>query len=190
MAGAVNTIEESDVAALDAAATPPKTSKKLLIIIIALVLAGLAGGGGYWYFTQKSTSSAKAGAGHGEAASEESGHGAASEHGATKGSANYLLLEPSFVVNLSDTEAMRYLQVDVQVMSRDPQVLEDAKQQMPRIRNSLLLLFGQQHAFDISSREGKEALQAKALAEVQRVLKEETGKPGIQAVYFTSFVMQ
>jgi flagellar FliL protein len=53
-----------------------------------------------------------------------------------------------------------------------------------------LLLFGQQHAFDLSSRAGKETLQAKALAEIQRVLKEETGSPGIEAVYFSSFVIQ
>ena len=191
MAGAVNTIEQDDATAAQVAVAPPKKSKKLLFIIITAVLLAAAGGGGYWFSTQKSGPATKAASAHSEAASEESGHeAAAGEHTGTKGASNYLQLEPAFVVNLSDTEAMRYLQVDVQVMSRNPQALEDAKQHMPRIRNSLLLLFGQQRAFDISTREGKEGLQAKALVEVQRVLREETGKPGVDAVYFTSFVMQ
>ena len=39
-------------------------------------------------------------------------------------------------------------------------------------------------------REGKEKLRADALAEIQKVMKAETGKPGVESVFFTSFVMQ
>ncbi|VAX05680.1 hypothetical protein MNBD_GAMMA19-792, partial [hydrothermal vent metagenome] len=38
--------------------------------------------------------------------------------------------------------------------------------------------------------EGKETLREEALEVVQQILEEETGDPGIEAVYFTSFVMQ
>ena len=160
------------------AAAPAKKSNKLLYIVIVLLLAG-AGGGGYWYFMQGSA------AGH-----DEHGQAAANAAPVGKAAAIYLPLQPAFVVNLEDSEALRYLQVDLEIMSRSPKSIEDAKTHMPRIRNSLLLLFGQQHAFELSSRAGKEALQAKALAEIQRVLKEETGSPGIEAVYFSSFVIQ
>ena len=45
-------------------------------------------------------------------------------------------------------------------------------------------------AAELSSREGKEELQAEALASIQGILERETGIPGVEAVYFTSFVMQ
>ena len=54
----------------------------------------------------------------------------------------------------------------------------------------LLLLFSQQTVEGVRSREAKEQLQADALKEVQAVLTEATGKPGIDALYFTSFVTQ
>ena len=175
MPAAANAIREDEAAPVPVAA--PKKSRTLLYIITVLVLAA-AGGGGFWYFTQGA-------AGH-------DAHGKAVADAAPKGKAPaiYLPLQPAFVVNLEDTEALRYMQVDLEIMARNPKAIEDAKNQMPRIRNSLLLLFGQQHAFELSTRQGKEALQAKALAEIQRVLKEETGSPGIEAVYFSSFVIQ
>lgn len=175
MSAAANAVREDEAGSAPVA--PPKKSKKLFYII-AVLLLGATGGGGFWYFTQANAS-------HGA-------HGAAAADAAPKGKAPaiYLPLQPAFVVNLEDTEALRYLQVDLEVMSRSPKAIEDAKTHMPRIRNSLLMLFGQQHAFDLSTRQGKETLQAKALAEIQRVLQEETGSPGIEAVYFSSFVIQ
>lgn len=182
MAVEENTIEAGDAeAAADAAATPPKKSRKLLIVILLLVLVAAGGGGGYWYYLQQQ---------HAQDAAKEKSKHKEEQAAPVKAPAVYLPLQPSFVVNLSDTEAMRYLQADMEVMARDPKVLEDVKLHMPRIRNRLLLLLGQQRSFDISTREGKEALQAKVLAEIQRVLTDETGRPGVEAVYFTSFVMQ
>ncbi|MBL6749012.1 MAG: flagellar basal body-associated FliL family protein, partial [Nevskia sp.] len=102
----------------------------------------------------------------------------------------YLELTPAFVVNLADDEAMRFLQVEVQVMARDPKVIDAAKEHMPRIRNALLMLFGQQHFHDLGTRESKEGLQKKALDEVQKTLDAEGAPSQVEAVYFTSFVMQ
>jgi flagellar FliL protein len=178
MSAAANAIRE-DNAGSAPAAPPAKKSKKLFYIFTVLILAA-AGAGGFWYFTQGGAAGHDA---HGKTAAD-----AAQAKG--KAPALYLPLQPAFVVNLEDTEALRYLQVDLEIMARNPKAIEDAKTHMPRIRNSLLLLFGQQHAFDLSSRQGKETLQAKALAEIRRVLQEETGSPGIEAVYFSSFVIQ
>jgi flagellar FliL protein len=175
MSAVANAVRE-DLAG-SASAAPPKKSRALLYMTMVMLLVA-AGAGGFWYFTQGSA----VGHSHDKTAADVAPKG--------KAPAIYLPLQPAFVVNLEDTEALRYLQVDLEVMSRDPNAIEDAKTHMPRIRNSLLLLFGQQHAFDLSTRQGKETLQAKALAEIQRVLKEETGRPGIDAVYFSSFVIQ
>lgn len=168
-------------ATLDAApaAEPVKKGKGKLIAILIVLLAG--GGAGGWYLTHGKADP------HAGAKDGEHGEGAES---AAPTTAVYLPMTPPFVVNLSDTEALRYLQADMELMARDPKVIEDAKLHMPHIRDRILLLLSQQRTTDINTREGKEALQAKILAEIQSVLKQETGKPGIDAVYFTSFVMQ
>jgi flagellar FliL protein len=85
---------------------------------------------------------------------------------------------------------MRYLQVEAQVMTRDPKEVEAIKANMPRIRNALIMLFSQQTAKGLSSIEAKEALQKQALAQVQGVMKDETGSNSVEAIYFTNFVMQ
>ncbi|HVT35646.1 MAG TPA: flagellar basal body-associated FliL family protein [Nevskiaceae bacterium] len=168
------------------AAAPKKKSKLPLIIGLVVVLAG-AGGGAYFFMGKKSSGTADA---HGAAAE---GHEAAAgdEHGgAAKGNVNFIDFAPPFVVNLDDEEANRYLQVDMQARGADAHALDGVKDRMPRIRNAILLLLGQQKYHDINTREGKEKLQAQVLAEVQKIMTEETGKPVVDAIYFTSFVMQ
>lgn len=172
----------------DVGAAPKKKSKTLIIIAAAAVLAAAAGGGGAFFLLGHKKPAAAEGAEAG--AAEKGEHGEAAPSGDKKSPAQYLAMEPAFVVNLEDDEAMRYLQIDVEIMTRDPKALEEIKVHMPRIRNTLLMLFTQQHYHEIVTREGKEKLQVQALSEVQKVLKDETGKPGIDALYFTNFVMQ
>ena len=42
----------------------------------------------------------------------------------------------------------------------------------------------------LSTLEGKQKMRADILSEIQKVLKEKTGKPGVEEVYLTSIVMQ
>ncbi len=59
-----------------------------------------------------------------------------------------------------------------------------------RIRSELLLLLGSKQYHEISNVEGKRKLSQEAIAEIQKILQE-TGTTGtVQALYFTSFVMQ
>lgn len=106
------------------------------------------------------------------------------------GEAQYFALAPAFVVNLADDGEPHYLQVDIQLMTRDAELSKAIEHHAPAIRNRLLLLFSEQHANQLVERKGKERLQALALNEARRVLKTETGKAGIEALYFTSFVVQ
>ena len=64
------------------------------------------------------------------------------------------------------------------------------KLHMPVIRDSVLMLFSMQNEDELASREGKEQFRAEILAEVQKVIEEHTGNPGVEAVYFTNLVMQ
>ena len=102
----------------------------------------------------------------------------------------YIPIDPAFVVNFASQGRARFLQITVEVMTRDPKVSEHVEQHLPVIRNNLMLLFSSQTYDSVSTLEGKEALREEALAVIQQILEEETGDPGVEAVYFTSFVMQ
>jgi flagellar FliL protein len=103
----------------------------------------------------------------------------------------YLALDPPFVVNFEAEQLVRFLQVTVQVMSRDPATIDLIHANDPVVRNDLLLLFAYQKYAVIATREGKEQLRAQTLSAVRKVVANAGGKPEkVEAVYFTSFVMQ
>lgn len=149
----------------------------LVPVLISVIVAAVAGGGAAWFFVSRASAPA------------EGAESAEAEAEAPKPPAIYTSIDPAFVVNLADEE-VRYLQVEIQVMSREPTVGDDLKTHMPMIRNRLLLLFSQQKSSELRTREDKERLQSAALQEVQAVLTEQTGKSAIEALLFTSFVTQ
>lgn len=158
---------------MSAQPTPAKSKTTLILAIVAvLVLAAAAGGGWFWW-------SGQAQAGEGEDAAA-----------AAKAPALYYAMEPAFVVNLVDADVVRYLQADVQLMTRDADTAAALEAHAPAVRNKLLLLFGQQSATRLAQRAAKEQLQKQALAEVQNVLKAESAPARVEAVYFTSLVTQ
>jgi flagellar FliL protein len=168
----------ADVPVLNAAAdadAAPKTSKQWLIIAIAAVVV-LAGGGAAAFMLM----------GHGDA------------HGKKEAKARqplapplYVALDPPFVVNFEGEQLVRFLQITVQVMTRDPATVELLKANDPVVRNDLLLLFANQKAEVVAARAGKEQLRSDALTAIRHVVEAGGGKPDhIEQVYFTSFVMQ
>jgi len=155
----------------DATATPRRSL--LVTALIALLAAGAAGGA-VWYFTQ----------GKVEAAVKSSAP-------AKPAPAQYFALDPAFVVNLDSTfDGPRYLQVEVQLMTRDPESVAALQTHAPAIRARLLMLFSQVQVEQIADRAGKEKLQAEALAEVHKLMSRETGKKSADELLFTSFVTQ
>jgi flagellar protein FliL len=160
--------------AADADAAPKKSKKWLIIAIAALVV--LAGGGA--------------------AAVMLMGKGDA--HGKKEAKAKapmapplYVALDPPFVVNFEGEQLVRFLQITVQVMTRDPATVELLKANDPVVRNDLLLLFANQKYDVVAARAGKEKLRADALAAIRQVVEAGGGAPAhIEQVYFTSFVMQ
>ena len=102
----------------------------------------------------------------------------------------YLALDPPFVVNFQSDTAARFLQVGVQLMAHDQKALDAAKASEPAVRNALVMLFSSQDAKTLISREGKEKLRSDSLDEIRKIVAERTKGATIDAVYFTSFVMQ
>jgi flagellar FliL protein len=162
-------------AAADGVAAPPK-SKRWLIIAVAAVVVLAGAGAGAWMLT-----------GHGDT------HGKKEQVQAKEPLAPplYVALDPPFVVNFEGEQLVRFLQITVQLMTRDPATVELLKANDPVVRNDLLLLFANQKYDVIAARAGKEKLRADALTAVRHVVESAGGKPNhLEQVYFTSFVMQ
>jgi flagellar FliL protein len=102
----------------------------------------------------------------------------------------YVGLDPDFVVAFQNPKHARFIKASLEVMTRDKDVEDAIKLHMPVIRDSVLMLFSMQNEDELASREGKEQFRAEILAEVQKVIEEHTGNPGVEAVYFTNLVMQ
>ena len=158
-------------AAEDAA---PRKSRKLLIIGIAAFVV-LAGGGAAAFMMMGNNDPHK-------------------KHEVKKEPAKpplYVALDPPFVVNFEGEQLVRFLQVTVQVLTREPETQELLKVNDPVIRNDLLMLFANQKYEVVAQREGKEKLRMEALKSIKHVVETNGGKPdSIENVYFTSFVMQ
>jgi len=122
--------------------------------------------------------------------SAQSAEGGEGEAGADKRPAIYIPFEPPFVVNFSKPGKAKFLQISMQGMTRSPEVPALVQTHMPAIRNNLVLLFSSQSFEKVSTIEGKNELREKALSTVQEILQAESGEPGLEAVYFTSIVMQ
>ncbi|HEY4213856.1 MAG TPA: flagellar basal body-associated FliL family protein [Steroidobacteraceae bacterium] len=159
-------------------ATASSGKGKWLTIIIAVVLVLAGASAGAWLgplFSHSSQPTKKA----------------VKKAEPAKGPALYAALDPPFVVNFEAEQLVRFLQVTVQVMSREPATLELLKANDPVVRNDLLLLFANQKYAVISTSEGKEKLRSSALEVVRKVVGGAGGKPeSVEAIYFTSFVMQ
>jgi flagellar protein FliL len=167
--------DELEGAEGEATEAAPKGGKKTLVMIAAAVLVLGGGGFGAW----------KAfGGKHDE-------KGAAKAKVEEKLPPRYVALDPPFVVNFEAESTVRFLQVTVGIMTRDPAVELMVKENDPRVRNDLLLILGGQTYATVATTEGKEALRTKCLESVRAIIREMGGEATkIEALYFTSFVMQ
>lgn len=102
----------------------------------------------------------------------------------------YYPLKPPIVVNFSARGRQRFLQAELTLMTRDDDVISAIELHQPMLRNALVMLIGGQTFAEIQTAEGKELLRQQCLQELQALMEQEIGKPGIEQVLFTNFVMQ
>ena len=166
-------------------ASEKKKSKLPLIIIAAVVVVG-GGGAGAWFALKHKPASAE-----GQAAVAADKPEKEEKAGAKKATPLFYKFDPAFVVNFGGEGSARYLQVTVEAMSRDAGILDELKNDEPAVRNDLVMLFSGQDNATLMSAEGKEKLRGATLDAIRKVLNSEGAKGNkIEAVYFTSFVIQ
>jgi flagellar FliL protein len=156
---------------------PPAAVKKRKwpLLIGGLVVLLVGAGGGYFYFARHAAT----------------GQASAPKQAVELAKAElYLALEPAFVVNFNEGESSRYLQVAVTLMAHDDKAIDTAKAADPVIRDAMVSLLSNQKVAEVDTPAGRKKLQTDALAAVQKVVQARLGRPGIEALYFTSFVIQ
>jgi flagellar protein FliL len=154
----------------------PKSGRRKLLIIGAIVLlvAGIAGGAAYYFL-------------HASAAqSEPEAAAAAPAHK----QALYLSLRPDFIVNSTAVGQRRYLQTNVVVMARDQVVIDAVNTHAPIIRSAIINLLADEDFMVLQTDAGKQSLREKMRTTINATLKKEADVDGVEAVLFSSFVMQ
>ncbi|NIB43200.1 flagellar basal body-associated protein FliL [Pseudomaricurvus alkylphenolicus] len=154
--------------------------KLIMMIVIGLVLIGLSVGG--------TLLALKFVGGDEPAATAEAEPDAPVEE--VKKPAIYYPLKPTIIVNFSARGRQRFLQAEVSLMVREEDVVAAIEEHGTMLQHGLLMLFSGQDYGELQTDEGKELLRQMALEEVQRMLEQEIGKPGVEQVLFTNFVMQ
>jgi flagellar FliL protein len=169
-------LESGDQAASEeqAKASPVK---KLIPIVAAALLSGAAVAGYFVFF---------GGGGEPELAAEEQEE----EPELPAEQAQYLALDPPFVINVPDRGRQRFLQASVTVMSRDPSALLSVEEHMPVIRHNITNVLSAQTIASIQTPGGIEQVRAAATDQINKLLIEEYGSEAIEEVLFTAFVMQ
>ncbi len=154
-------------------------SKKMIIIIAVVVLA-LAGAGGWFSLAGGDDEDAAA---EGEAAEEVV---------LVKQTPIYATVEKAFVVNFADqsNDEVRYLQIKLKVMARDQAVIDAFTLNTPAVQHELLILFFNQKYDVLNTPEGRSTLKEQSLSTINKVLKAEQTEGELEAVYFTSLIMQ
>ncbi|MBD2858438.1 flagellar basal body-associated FliL family protein [Spongiibacter sp. KMU-158] len=152
---------------------------KIILIVIQVVLV-LAAAGGTWWFTRP------------DAPEPVPAEGEEAADAANKPLAKpeYISISPSFVVNLQDTRPMRFLMVEVELMSRQTGAKDTIEEYLPGIQHGLNMLFSAQTQETISTAEDREKLQQASADKVNDLLESEGQERLVDAVYFTKFVVQ
>ncbi|EGR1122236.1 TPA: flagellar basal body-associated protein FliL [Vibrio parahaemolyticus] len=159
-------------------ADAPKGKSKLLIIIIAVVVL-LGGGGAAAFFLMGSDDSAQAA----EAESQQTQAAAANQIA-------YVNLPQPFIFNVTGDRRDRLVQIKAQLMVRGSENEQLARYHSPLVESSLLSTFASATVEQLRSPTGRVELRDRASEDIKAALNAAVGKPVIEKVLFTDFVIQ
>ena len=85
--------------------------------------------------------------------------------------------------------ATRHLQLTVQLVGHEEKYMKSVENDVPAIRNGLLIFFNQQEFEVVNTYEGREALRRKTLQRVNEIIGA-TDEERVADVYFTAYITQ
>ena len=85
--------------------------------------------------------------------------------------------------------ATRHLQLTVQLVGHDQKYMKSVDNDVPAIRNGLLIFFNQQEFERINTYEGRESLRRETLTRVNEIIGA-TAEDRVADVYFTDYITQ
>jgi flagellar protein FliL len=159
-------------ATVDKAPPAAGKSRKLLFAGIAVAVLALAGGAAYYFLSHKAP-----------ADDTKVAEKTPKKHPV------YMPLD-TFTVNLHDAENEHFLQTIINLELADAATMDALKQQMPSVRNRILLLLSGKTSQDLMPREGKEKLAVEIATELRKTLEGAGPNKGLEQVLFSHFVIQ
>lgn len=163
--------------------------KKLIIIIAVVLILAIAGGAAFFFLggsSEMTTNNSDSAVNSGTPGAD----GAIPKDEKTLGSALYVSLPRPFRFNVPGAARDRFVEIKAQLLVRGGSNEDSAKKHIPLIESTLLAVFSQSNADDLSTSAGKISLKQKALVEVQKIMTEVEGSKVVEKVLFTGFVMQ
>ena len=85
--------------------------------------------------------------------------------------------------------ATRHLQLTVQLVGNDQKYMKSVENDVPAIRNGLLIFFNQQQFQRVNTYEGRESLRRETLVRVNEIIGA-TAELRVADVYFTAYITQ
>jgi flagellar protein FliL len=102
----------------------------------------------------------------------------------------YIALDPPLVVNLANARRAQYLQIAAELQVESPLDAAAVEAHMPVIRDTLIVFFSGRDPEELRPVEKREVLRAEALGAIRHALATHAGRPAVDALYFTGFLIQ
>ncbi|MGF1686045.1 flagellar basal body-associated protein FliL [Photobacterium japonica] len=157
------------------------SKKKRLMLIVGVVLLLVGGGAGaWWMFGNEAT----------PAAISPTVSTLPATTTPVVEPAYYVILPQPFIFNVTGDRRDRLVQVKVQLLVRGERNEATANQHVPLVESTLLQTFGAATVEQLRAPGGRADLRTYALKAVQDALVKVSGRPVVERVLFTGFVMQ
>lgn len=121
-----------------------------------------------------------------EGGQDEPDHGSEAE-----AAAQYVDLQPEFVLNYGDPEdRLRFLRMEVTLLMRDSEAAEEANHHAPSLRHIVVMNVSRAHQSDLNTASGRQALRQQLQDDMQDMLYRETEEELLQEVLFSNLILQ
>ena len=159
--------------------------KLILLVVGAVLLLGLGIGGGVFVGTMMAEDSNSA---ENVVADEEEQEDSARKKKDDRH--NIYITVGKLLAAVEHDGSTRYIQAEVDLVGYEKTVMDDAQNNIPALRNRLLLLFASQNFDEVRTIAGRERLRVESLKAVNDVLELDPKGDRVEDVYFTAFVIQ